>query len=123
MIQMALPERQPSNEVIVASPQMADISTAGSVYAAAPCSGMLVRAYLCAQSAISGADCTWTLKINAVAVTGTGTLPVASAAAGQVSEVVFSAPVFVNKGATVEWVSAGESSTTTIGKFSAVLRT
>jgi hypothetical protein len=120
---MALPERQPNNEMLVSGPNMADISTAGSVYAAAPASGFLVRAYLCAQSAITGADCTWTMEIDGVAVTGTGTLPVASAAAGQVSEVLFSSPVFVNKGQTIEWVSGGESSTTTIGKFSAVLRT
>lgn len=120
---MSLPERQPSNEVVVSAADMADISTAGSTYAAAPCTGKLVRAYLCAQSAITGADCTWTMEINGVAVTGTGTLPVASAAIGQVSEVTFSAPVGVNKGDTIEWISGGESSTTTIGKFSAVLRT
>jgi hypothetical protein len=120
---MALPERQPSNEVAVYPPDMADISTQGSVYAAAPVTGSLVRAYLCAQSAITGADCTWSIEIDGAAVTGTGTLAVASAAAGQVSEVLFSAPVVVNKGQTIEFLSAGESSTTTIGKFSAVLRT
>lgn len=120
---MALPERQPSNEVVVSSPSMADVSTAGSVYSAAPCTGKLVRAYACTQSAITGADCTFTLEINNTAVTGTGTIAVASAAAGQVAELIFSAPVGVNKGDTIEWVSAGESSTTTITQFSAVIRT
>jgi hypothetical protein len=120
---MALPERQPSNEMLVNAPAMADISSAGSVYSAASASGFLVRAYLCAQSAITGADLTWSMEIDGAAVTGTGTLAVASAAAGQVSEIIFSAPVFVNKGQTIEWISAGESSTTTVGAFSAVLRT
>ena len=118
---MALPERQPANEVVV-SVAKADISDPGSCYAAAPVTGNLVRAYLCANSSISGADCTWTIEINGTAATGTGTLPVASAAAGQVSELIFSAPVRVNKGDTIEFVSAGESSTTTIGNFYAVLR-
>lgn len=119
---MALPERQPSNEVVV-SVAKADVSDPGSVYASAPCTGALVRAYACTQSAITGADCTWSMEINGVAVTGTGTIAVASAAAGQVSEIVFSAPVGVNKGDTIEFISAGESSSTTITSFSAVLRT
>lgn len=119
---MSLPERQPSNEMAV-SVAKADISDPGSVYHAAPASGFLVRAYLTAQSAITGADCTWSVEIDGVAVTGTGTLAVASAAVGQVSEVVFSAPVFVNKGQTIEFISNGESSTTTIGVFTGVLRT
>jgi hypothetical protein len=120
---MALPERQPSNEVVVTSPQMADISAAGSVYAAAPCSGMLVRAYSCLGGAVTGADCTWTIEINDVAVVGTATVAHSGSAAGTVDEVVFSAPVFVNKGDTIEWKTAGESSTTATALFSAVLRT
>lgn len=119
---MALPERQPSNEVVV-SAALADISAPSSAYVAAPVSGMLVRAYSCLQGAITGADCTWTVEINGVAVTGTATVANASSAAGDVDEVVFSAPVFVNKGDTIEFVSAGESSTTAIANFSAVIRT
>lgn len=120
---MALPERQPSNEVVVTAPPMADISTAGSVYAAAPCSGMLVRAYSSISAAITTANCTWTMQVNDVAVTGTGTITQSGSAAGDCDEVVFSAPVFVNKGDKLEWVSGGESDTTSIGAFSCVLRT
>ena len=120
---MALPERQPSNEVVVNSPAMADIGTAGSVYAAAPCTGNLVRAYSCIQSAPTGSDCTWTMEVNGVAVTGTATIAVSGSAAGDVDEVVFSSPVRVNKGDTLEWISAGESSSTVIGQFAAVIRT
>jgi len=102
---------------------MTDISTAGSVYAAAPVSGMLVRAYSSISAAITTADCTWTMKINAVAVTGTATITQASSAAGDCDELIFSAPVFVNKGDKLEWVSGGESDTTSIGAFSCVIRT
>jgi hypothetical protein len=119
---MALPERQPSNEVVV-NVAMADVSTAGSVYAAAPVTGRLVRAYSCITNAITGADCTWSLEINGVAVTGTGTITQSGSAAGDVDEVVFSAPVYVNKGDTIEFISAGESSTTCITNFAAVIRT
>lgn len=120
---MALPERQPHNEVVVTSPEMTDISSAGSVYAAAPVSGYLVRAYSCIGGAITAADCTWTIEINGNAADGTATVANASSAAGDVDEIVYSAPAWVNKGDTIEWVSGGESSTTATAIFSAVIRT
>jgi hypothetical protein len=119
---MALPERQPSNEVVV-NVAMADVSTAGSVYVAAPVTGKLVRAYSCITNAITGADCTWSLELNGTAITGTGTITQSGSAAGDVDEVIFSAPVYVNKGDTIEFISAGESSTTCITNFAAVIRT
>lgn len=119
---MALPERQPSNEVVV-NVALADVSAASSAYAAAPCTGKLVRAYSCIAAAITGADCTWTMTVNGVAVTGTVTITQSGSAAGDVDEIVFSAPVGVNKGDLLSFVSAGESSTTVICNFAAVLRT
>lgn len=119
---MALPERQPSNEIAV-SVSMADVSSAGSVYVAAPATGKLVRAYSCITNAITGADCTWSMEVNGVAVTGTGTITQSGSAAGDVDEVVYSAPAGVNKGDTLEFISAGESSTTCITTFTAVIRT
>jgi hypothetical protein len=120
---MALPERQPFNEVVVNAPPMADISTAGSVYQAAPVSGFLVRAYSSISAAITTADCTWTMEVNGTAVTGTGTITQSGSAAGDVDEVIFSNPVWVNKGDVLEWISGGESDTTCITNFTAVLRT
>jgi hypothetical protein len=119
---MALPERQPSNEV-VANVALADVSTASSAYVSAPASGRLVRAYSCINNAITGADCTWTMSLNGVALTGTATITQSGSAAGDVDELVFSAPVYVNKGDTLAFVSAGESSTTCITNFAAVIRT
>lgn len=120
---MALPDNYPFNNVVVASPLMADVSTAGSVYAAAPCSGYIILAQSCIQAAITTADCTWSLKINGVAVTGsTATIAFTSAAAGDVDSVVPTGANYVNAGDTIEWVSGGESSGTAPTAFSAVIR-
>lgn len=119
---MALPSRQPSNEVAVTG-YWADLSTAGSVYLAAPATGKLVRAYSCIAAAITTADGTWSVEVNGVAVTGTGTVTQSGSAAGDVDEVIYSNPVHVNKGDTIEFVNAGESDTTCITHFTAVIRT
>jgi hypothetical protein len=121
---MALPVNTPSNEVIVTFPTMTDVSDPGSIYAACPVRGTLVRGYSCLGGAISGADCTWSVEVNGVAVTGTATIANASSAAGDVDSVEFSgAAVSVNQGDTLEIISAGESSTTATGHFSLVIRT
>lgn len=120
---MALPERQPSNEVVVKATTMTDISAAGSVFAPAPATGKLVRAYSCLGGAISAADCTWSMEVNGTAVTGTATVAYSGSAAGDVDELIFSAPVNVNKGDTLEFISGGESSTTATADFYAVIRT
>ena len=119
---MALPERQPSNEIAV-SAYYADLSTAGSAFAAAPATGKLVRAYSVISAAITTANGTWTVEINGVAATGTATVTQSGSAAGDVDEIVFSDPPHVNKGDTIEFVNAGESDTTCITNFTAVIRT
>ena len=120
---MALPVNTPSNEVIVHFPQMADVSTAGSVRNACPVRGNLVRAYSCIGGAITSADCTWTVEVNDVAVTGTATIAVTGSAAGVVDSVDLTGAVGVNQGDTLEIVSGGESSSTATGDFLVVIRT
>jgi len=121
---MALPVNTPSNEVIVKFPTMTDVSAAGSVYAACPVRGKLVRAYSCLGGAITGADCTWTMEVNNVAVTGTATIANSGSAVGDVDSVnLTGAATNVNQGDTLEVVSAGESSTTATCDFWAVIRT
>lgn len=120
---MALPTNYPANEMAVTG-RMSDVSTAGSLYLAAPTSGYLHRAYSCIENAITGADCTWTVEVNNVAVTGTVTITQSGSAAGDVDSITY--PVHgtrVNAGDTIEFVSAGESSTTTPTHFTAVIRT
>jgi hypothetical protein len=119
---MALPERQPSNEVTVTI-RSTDMSDAHSQYVAAPVTGNLVRAYSCLQSVITGADATWSMEINGVAATGTATVTNADSAAGTVDEIIFSNPPGVNKGDTLEFVLGGESSTAAPCTFTAVIRT
>lgn len=120
---MALPENTPSNEVIV-HVSKADISTAGSVYAPCPVRGKLVRGFSAISGAIATADCTWSVEVNGVAVTGTATIANASSAAGDVDEVAFSgAATNVNQGDTLEVIVGGESDNTIIGEFALVIRT
>lgn len=121
---MALPENTPFNEVVVKFPQKADVSAQGSIFAACPTRGTLVRGYSCLGGAISGADCTWTVEVNGVAVSGTATIANASSAAGDVDEVDFAgAATSVNQGDTLEIIVGGESSTTATGDFWLVIRT
>ena len=121
---MALPVNTPSNEIVVGSMTMTDVSAPSSTYAACPVRGTLVRAYSVLGGAITGADCTWTVKVNSVACTGTATIANASSAAGDVDSVQLTGPATgVRQGDTIEFVSAGESSTTATAHFYAVIRT
>jgi hypothetical protein len=120
---MAIPVPRPFTETQV-SAYMADISTASSAFAVAPCRGRIVRAYSVLQAAITTADCTWTLEINGVAVTGIAvTVAFTAAAAGDVDTGVPTtvSTTYVNEGDTIEFVSAGESSGTAPAMFYAVI--
>ena len=122
---MALPINTPSNEMVVKFPTMTDVSDAtANVFAACPVRGRLVRAYSCLGGAISAADCTWSMKVNSVAVTGTATIANSGSAEGDVDEVVLSGTaVNVNQADKLEVVTAGESSTTATCDFWVVIRT
>jgi hypothetical protein len=121
---MAVPQNTPFNEVVVHFPQKADVSTAGSVRAACPVKGKLVRAYSIIGGAITVADGTWSVQVNDVNVTGTATIAVSGSAAGVVDSVVLSGPnVGVNPGDTLEIVNNGESTDTQTVDFSVVIRT
>ena len=119
---MALPQNSPNNEVIVSS-RLADVSAASTCYAAAVARGKLVRSYSVIDAALTTTDCTWTMQVNGVAVTGTATITQSGSAAGDVDELVISSPVEVNRGDTIAWISGGESDTTAVANFYAVIRT
>ena len=119
---MALPRPTPNNEAVVCG-FYADVSTAGSAFLPAPVHGLLVRAYTSISAAITTANSTWTIEINGVAQTGTGTITQSGSAAGDVDEVIFSNPATVTPGDTIEFVFAGESDTTSIAHCAAVIRT
>ena len=118
---MALPINRPGNEIAVQC-VTADISAAGSAFTVSPVKGRLVRAYSVLGGAITAADCTWTMEIDGVAVTGTVTVANASSAAGDIDSIDFSGDVRVNEGSSVEFISGGESSTTATAQYTAVIR-
>jgi hypothetical protein len=117
---MALPVNRPNSEYVVSN-QLADISAASSTYAVATAKGKLKRAYSVLHGAITGADCTWVLKINGTTVTGTVTVAYSGSAAGDIDSVEYDGLTRVNEGDLITWTSAGESSTTAIATFFAVI--
>jgi hypothetical protein len=119
---MALPQNRPFNELVVGN-QLADISADSSTYVVAPAKGYLVRAFSVLHGAITGADATWTIKVDGTAITGTVTVANASSAAGDVDSITYTTPVPVNEGSVIEFDSSGASSTTAIASFFAVIRT
>ncbi|ANW02253.1 hypothetical protein [Bradyrhizobium icense] len=105
--------------------RLADISAASTAYVASPVTGKLYSASSCLQGGITGSDCTWSMTINGVAVANsTVTVTASGSAAGDVDSIDFGQfdPPLVNKGDTLGFVSAGESSTTAAAQFSAVVR-
>jgi hypothetical protein len=120
---MPLHENTPLNEVIV-SAYLADLSTASSAYAVSPARGRIIEAWSVIQNtAPTTLDCTWSLEINNVAVTGsTATVTVSGAAAGDIDSVVPTGANFVSEGDLIEWRSLGESSATVPVMFYARIR-
>jgi hypothetical protein len=118
---MALPVNRPISELTVGT-FLADLATAGSAFAVAPCRGRIVRAYSVIANAITTANGTWSLEINGTAVTGsTGTIAYDGSAAGDVDTVEPTGANTVNEGDTIEFVNGGECDTTTPTMFYAVI--
>jgi hypothetical protein len=120
---MALPVPRPFTETQV-SAYLADLSTASSCYAVAPCRGRVVRAFSVIQSTISVADAVWTMEINGTAITGVSvTVAQSGSAAGDVDTGTPTAvsTTYVNEGDTIEFVSDGASTSTCPTMFYAVI--
>lgn len=120
---MALPVNRPITEVTVSS-ELADVSTASSTYQVAPFRGRLKRAYSVITNAITGADCTWTVSVRGGSALKTATITQSGSAAGDVDSVdlgYMGTSNFVDKGDLITFTSAGESSTTCITRFFAVI--
>lgn len=115
------------NEMVVHA-QYADVSAAGSAFAVAPIKGYITRIYSSLQSAITGADSAVTVEINGTAITGASlTVAYSSSAGGDVDSyeldgVCIDETNHVNEGDTIEFISNGNSSTTAIIDYYAVIR-
>jgi hypothetical protein len=110
---MPLPDPQPLFNRYL-SQTFADISTASSVYFAAPARGKIKQIVLSLLNAITAADSVVTFKINGV--TGTGSVTVAFAGSGVGSSFVLTPTALnaVKPGDIVEVATDGASSTTCI---------
>lgn len=120
---MALPANRPINEVSI-STHYADISTAGSAYVVATHRGRLKRVYSVIGAAITGADCTWTVKVRAGSALKTVTVTQSGSAAGDVDTAYLGymgTDNFVSEGDLITFTSGGESSTTSVTRFVAVI--
>jgi hypothetical protein len=113
------------HNLVNVSVALADISAPSTAYVASPVTGKLYAAFSTLQGAISGSDCTWSMTINGTAVpNSTVTVTASGSAAGDVDYLDFGqmSPPLVNKGDTIGFVSAGESSTTAAARFNAMIR-
>ncbi len=120
---MALPSNRPVNEVSV-STHLDDVSTPGTTYCVATHRGRVKRVYSIIANAITGADCTWTVKIRSGSALKTVTITQSGSAAGDVDTVYLGymgTDNFVNEGDLITFTTAGESSTTCATRFSAVI--
>jgi hypothetical protein len=118
---MALPNNRPLTEASV-STQLADLSTASSTFVASPWRGKIIRVYSVIHAAITTTNATWTVEINGTAVSGGATTVTQSgSAAGDVDTFIPTGANTVNEGDTIEFISGGESDTTCITTFTAVI--
>ncbi len=109
---MSLPNPRPLN-IIRVSTYMADSSTAGSSFIAAPTRGKVIKVGSIIHAAVTTADTNVTTKINGTSITG-GAFVIAftSAAAGDVDTATPSAANLVNEDDKIEFASGGEGSGT-----------
>lgn len=116
-----------ANEVVVYA-QYADVSAAGSAFAVAPIKGHITRIYSALQSAITGADSAVTVEINGTAITSASLTVAYSSSAGgdidsyEIDGVLTDETNRVAEGDTIEFISNGNSSTTAIINYYAVIQ-
>ena len=104
--------------------QIIDVSTASVCYMAPGASGRLERLYCCLSAAITGADSILTIKKGATTI-GTLTLAYTPSAVGSIYEAVFTGSEADRTFDVTDAIivdGGGQSSTTSIGRLTAVMR-
>lgn len=125
---MAYPEARPLGDKYIPGGQLVDLSTASISYAPIPSQGVIVDAFATISAAITTADSVVTVKVIKDGTTTTiGTITVAytGSAAGSTFRVVLSgteAARSVKAGDTIVFDNGGQSDTTSIANFLAVIR-
>lgn len=120
---MALPVNHPLNEVTAHATTTSIGGTPVACYTAAPRRGVVTKWTLVAQGVITTADCAVAVAINGTANSAlAGTLPVASAAAGQILTVTPTSPVYVNEDDVFTFTPSGASGASIGGRFTITVR-
>ena len=92
-------------------------------YMGVPVRSQIVKISLVAQGAITTADCAIAIAVNGTNNTAlAGTLPVASAAAGQIATWVPSSPTYVNEDDVLRFTPSGASGASIGGQFTVYFR-
>ncbi len=117
------------NMWLLSGGQLVDVSAASISYVTTPFQGRLVDAWATISAAVSGLDCTVTIKKIVASVTtttlGTITLAVTGSAIGQTVQAVLTGSEIdctFKAGDTLVFDSDGASSTTSIANFLGVFR-
>lgn len=120
---MALPVNHPLSEVRTEVQTTSIGGTPVACYTDVPVRGVITKLSLVAQGVITTADCTITVAINGTTNTAlAGTLPVASAAAGQIATWVPTSAVYVNENDVITFTPSGASGASIGGKFAVYVR-
>ena len=115
---MALPVNHQLSEERVSVQTTSIGGTPLACYVGAPLRGQITKISLVAQGAITTADAAIAVAINGTTNTAlAGTLPVASAAAGQIATWVPTAAVFVNEDDVIKFTPSGASGASIGGIF------
>lgn len=104
--------------------QIIDVSTASIAYIAPGASGRLERLYCCLSAAITGANSTLTIKKGSTTI-GTLVLAYATSAVGSIYEATFTGSEADRNFDVTDAIIVdgdGASSTTSIGRLTAVMR-
>jgi hypothetical protein len=121
---MALTNNHPTLKEVQVGCHSASIGgTPVAAYTRAPFRGKLVKVVAIADGVITTADCSVAVAINGTAVTGgTITIPVASAAAGQLASAIPTAANAVNEDDVISFTPSGASGSSIPGTFLAVIQ-
>jgi hypothetical protein len=115
---MAYPNNRVFSEERVSTSTTSIGGTPVACYVGVPFRGRITKWSLVAQGAITTADAAIAVAVNGTANSAmAGTLPVASAAAGQILTVVPTSPVYVNEDDVVKFTPSGASGASIGGLF------
>jgi hypothetical protein len=120
---MALPVNHPFNQAQVNATTTSIGGTPLACYTSVPFRGRIVKVGCVAQGVITTADCAVAVAINGTASSPCAfTVPVASAAAGQIATATPTTNVYVNEDDVLTFTPSGASGASIGGRFFAIIQ-